>query len=113
MKIGFDVGSTTIKCIVLDEKDEIIFKTYERHFSQITMKTMDLLGRICEEFHDRIEGGETCYLAISGSAGMGRRRHVTSSSYRKFMRLRSQQSEMCREPTASSNWAVRVQRSFS
>lgn len=71
MKIGFDVGSTTIKCVVLDEKDEIIFKTYERHFSQITMKTMDLLGRICEEFHDRIEGGETCYLAISGSAGMG------------------------------------------
>lgn len=71
MKIGFDVGSTTIKCVVLDEKDQIVYQTYERHFSQITMKTMELLGKICEKFQDRIAGGEKCCLAISGSAGMG------------------------------------------
>ena len=71
MKIGFDVGSTTIKCVVLNEQEQIIFKTYERHFSQITAKTMELLGRICREFEEQIRGGEKCYFAISGSAGMG------------------------------------------
>ncbi len=71
MKIGLDVGSTTIKCVVLDENDEIIYKTYERHYSQITNKTMELLRKIKEMFQTRLEHGEACYLAISGSAGMG------------------------------------------
>ena len=71
MKIGFDVGSTTIKCVVLDEKEQIIFETYERHYSQITAKTMELLKRIQEQFKVELDNGEPCCLAISGSAGMG------------------------------------------
>ena len=43
MKIGLDVGSTTIKTIVLDDKDAIIYSAYERHFSQITAKTVEAL----------------------------------------------------------------------
>ena len=35
MKIGLDVGSTTIKCVVLDEQENIIYQSYERHYSQI------------------------------------------------------------------------------
>lgn len=71
MKIGFDVGSTTIKCVVLDENEQIIYQTYERHFSQITLKTMELLKKVQKQFKDRLDAGEICYLAISGSAGMG------------------------------------------
>lgn len=36
MKIGLDVGSTTLKCVVLDEKEKIVYQEYERHFSRIT-----------------------------------------------------------------------------
>ena len=36
LKIGLDVGSTTIKTIVLDDSGKIIYSAYERHFSQIT-----------------------------------------------------------------------------
>lgn len=71
MKIGFDVGSTTIKCVVLDEKEQIIFETYERHYSQITTKTMELLKTIQQRFQSEFSNGEPCCLAISGSAGMG------------------------------------------
>ena len=28
MKIGLDVGSTTIKCVVLDEQENILYKSY-------------------------------------------------------------------------------------
>lgn len=38
MRIGLDIGSTTVKCVVLDEKNELVYKTYERHYSQITQK---------------------------------------------------------------------------
>ena len=34
-RLGLDVGSTTIKCVVLDENDHIVYKDYKRHYSHI------------------------------------------------------------------------------
>ena len=65
MKIGLDVGSTTIKCVVLDDADNLIYSTYERHFSHIVEKSEELLRRVAREHTPRAR------LAISGSAGMG------------------------------------------
>lgn len=67
MKIGLDVGSTTLKCVVLDEKDQIVYKDYQRHFSQITSKTVGMLEDIMKQFPEEKEMS----LCISGSAGMG------------------------------------------
>lgn len=67
IRIGLDVGSTTLKCIVLNEKDEIVFKKYERHFSQITEKASAMLTEIAAALPDEKEVG----LCVSGSAGMG------------------------------------------
>ena len=36
LRIGLDIGSTTIKCVVLDEADKIIYSCYERHLSLTT-----------------------------------------------------------------------------
>ena len=49
MKVGLDVGSTTIKCVVLNDEDKIIYSTYERHFSHILEKSQELLQRVAEE----------------------------------------------------------------
>ncbi len=67
MRIGLDVGSTTLKCVVLDSDDNNIFQSYERHFSQITEKTAVLL----KEIRDKFPNKEDAILTISGSAGMG------------------------------------------
>ena len=67
MKIGLDIGSTTIKCVVLDENDNLIYKTYERHYSHIVEKAAEVLARMDQE----ICKGEEALLSISGSAGMG------------------------------------------
>ena len=67
MRIGLDIGSTTIKCVVLNDYDEIIYTSYERHFSKIVECTIDLLSKIDED----IIKGDKCKLMISGSAGMG------------------------------------------
>ena len=67
MKIGLDVCSTTIKCVVLDEADKIVYSTYERHFSHILEKTEELLRRVADM---HIPGGRAQF-SISGSAGMG------------------------------------------
>ncbi len=67
MRIGLDVGSTTLKCVVLDDFDNIVYKSYKRHFAQITEATLDLLRTIGDE----VTGARDAVVSISGSAGMG------------------------------------------
>ena len=67
MKIGLDVGSTTLKCMVYDGQDQPIYQEYERHFSQIAEKASGMLTRIQEKFPQT----KRASLCVSGSAGMG------------------------------------------
>lgn len=32
MRVGLDIGSTTIKCVVLNDAGQIVYSTYERPF---------------------------------------------------------------------------------
>ena len=65
MRIGLDIGSTTIKCAVLDDNGQLVHSSYERHYSHITEKAAQLLEQLAEN------GIADAQLAISGSAGMG------------------------------------------
>ena len=67
MKIGLDVGSTTIKCVVLDDTNQIVYQSYERHFSQITEKMAELLHKVQTD----VLNGQPAVVSVSGSAGMG------------------------------------------
>ena len=64
--IGIDVGSTTAKIVLIDEKENILFSAYERHFSKVREKCGELLERAGE-----IVGDEKVCFAVSGSAGLG------------------------------------------
>lgn len=65
-RIGFDIGSTTIKAVVMNENGEILYKSYERHKAQIREMA---LAKI-EELKDLLQG-EPFYFALSGSAALG------------------------------------------
>ncbi|MDQ5983207.1 MAG: hypothetical protein RUMPE_00206 [Eubacteriales bacterium SKADARSKE-1] len=67
MKIGLDIGSTTIKCVIINENNEIVYKSYERHYSQIKQKLIDILSKVKKEMPE----SNFSQIAISGSAGMG------------------------------------------
>ncbi len=64
VKIGLDIGSTTIKYVVMNEKNEIVEKDYARHMSLITNKAIEILTFLQQKY-------PICKLSISGSAGMG------------------------------------------
>ncbi len=65
-RMGIDIGSTTIKCVVFDEKNALLYSSYERHKSRICEKMSDLLRTVHAKFP-----GEHMLLSVSGSAGMG------------------------------------------
>ena len=66
LHLGIDVGSTTIKVVLLNDKKEILFTDYKRHLSQIKQKSAEMLESVRP-----YAKGESVTLSISGSAGMG------------------------------------------
>ena len=38
MRLGIDVGSTTVKLILIDENENILYSRYERHMSDVFEK---------------------------------------------------------------------------
>ena len=63
--VGIDIGSTTAKLVIRNDS-EILYEKYERHFSQVRQKTLELL-KGAKEYLD----GHPIRIAISGSAGLG------------------------------------------
>ena len=51
-KIGFDIGSTTIKAVVLDENQQICYKSYERHKAQVRQKALEKIIKTKDTIFD-------------------------------------------------------------
>lgn len=63
--LGIDVGSTTVKTVILDG-GEIIYNKYERHYSKVKETVAEQLKIIRDKYK-----GERFKIAITGSAGLG------------------------------------------
>ena len=50
LNIGMDVGSTTVKLVVMNNKKEILYSEYRRHFSDTKKTIKDLLNEIIDKF---------------------------------------------------------------
>ncbi|MBE6146204.1 MAG: 2-hydroxyglutaryl-CoA dehydratase [Firmicutes bacterium] len=50
LNIGIDVGSTTVKLVVMNNKKEILYNEYRRHYSDTKKTIKDLLTEITEKF---------------------------------------------------------------
>lgn len=65
-RMGLDLGSTTVKGVVLGEDGSLLYSSYRRHYSKISQTAAELLQEVAAQF-----GSEELLLSISGSAGMG------------------------------------------
>lgn len=74
--IGLDIGSTTIKCVVLNEKKDIVYQSYERHQAQVRQMSYDKIRSLQDLLQNH-----SIRIAITGSAGMG----VASSGELSFV----------------------------
>jgi len=73
--IGLDVGSTTVKAVVVDAAtDEILWRDYHRHDTKQPEKVLEFLQR----FESEIEGfdPERARIFVTGSGGSGVSKHI-------------------------------------
>ena len=65
LHLGLDVGSTTVKLVVLNNKFEILFSSYKRHFSDIKSSVKDLVLEAYSRFKN-----EDITIMVTGSGGL-------------------------------------------
>lgn len=65
LHMGIDVGSTTVKVVVLDDSNKIIYSEYRRHFSDIKSTVMDLFNEVSGTLKD-----SEFTVVITGSGGL-------------------------------------------
>ncbi|MDO5759755.1 MAG: acyl-CoA dehydratase activase [Bacteroidota bacterium] len=64
--MGLDVGSTTAKVVLADDKDQILYSSYQRHNADIKGSIKNILSSIKKKF-----GNIETRITLSGSAAMG------------------------------------------
>lgn len=73
LRVGLDIGSTTVKAVVLDQTDAldgVLFSDYRRHHANVRATVAGLLEDIHKELVARDRGDESIRLAITGSGGL-------------------------------------------
>ena len=50
LNVGIDIGSTTVKMVVVDKKNKVLFEAYERHYSDTKKTLIELLNKIINDF---------------------------------------------------------------
>src|SRR5579871_3718604 len=75
LMVGLDVGSTTVKAVVVDPAtDKILWRDYQRHDTKQPEKVLEFLGRMQQE----VDGfqADRSRMFITGSGGNGMARYM-------------------------------------
>ncbi|ERF61282.1 2-hydroxyglutaryl-CoA dehydratase, D-component [Treponema socranskii subsp. socranskii VPI DR56BR1116 = ATCC 35536] len=72
IRIGIDVGSTTVKIAVLDDDDTLIYSDYERHRADIRSTIISVVNKALDFLEKNIAGGaeRAVTVKVTGSGGL-------------------------------------------
>ncbi len=65
LRIGLDIGSTTVKVVVLDEDHKLLFSAYQRHLAEARSTAAILMNQVREQF-----GPRDAHLCVTGSGSI-------------------------------------------
>ena len=72
VRMGIDVGSTTVKVVALDDNDAFLFEAYERHRADIRNTIITVVGRALDRLEALLpeKDRRTVSLRVTGSGGL-------------------------------------------
>ncbi len=72
IRIGIDVGSTTVKVAILDDNDKLIYGDYQRHRADIRSTIINVVTKALDTVEKQVEGGSErgVSVKVTGSGGL-------------------------------------------
>ena len=71
LNIGVDIGSTTVKMVVVDKMKNALFTAYERHYSDTKKTLSELLDKVTDKFKNN-----KFTLVFTGSGAISLSNHL-------------------------------------
>ncbi|MDR2016814.1 MAG: 2-hydroxyacyl-CoA dehydratase [Burkholderiales bacterium] len=68
LRIGIDIGSTTVKIVAVDHEQRLLYKTYTRHLSEVRRTVADGMAQLRQG--DLFPDDTPATLVITGSGGL-------------------------------------------
>ncbi|MDR2709944.1 MAG: 2-hydroxyglutaryl-CoA dehydratase, partial [Burkholderiales bacterium] len=68
LRIGIDIGSTTVKVVVVDHEQRLLYKTYTRHLSEVRRAVADNMAQLRQS--GVLADDTPVALTITGSGGL-------------------------------------------
>ncbi len=106
LHIGLDVGSTTVKIAILDERDNLVFSHYQRHFSDVQHTVSNLL----QKMYLHLKNSEVT-MNVTAPAALPHRNKLACPSFRKLSLAVKLFSVLYLRPTWRSSWEEKMPRS--
>lgn len=71
IRMGIDVGSTTVKVVALDENDKLLYGDYERHRADIRNTIISVVNKCFDELEKNLPAGSSQPISVkvTGSGG--------------------------------------------
>ena len=82
LHVGLDVGSTTVKIVVMNENLETIYNDYQRHFSDTKNTVCNVLESLAQMYPD-----SNFTVALTGSGAMSAAKFLDLPFILNFSRL--------------------------
>lgn len=76
LHVGLDIGSTTVKIVILDKDLNIIYSNYERHFSDTKTTLYNVLTKLVKDYPN-----SSFTMSLTGSGRSCSRRSRSPWSY--------------------------------
>ena len=72
LRIGIDIGSTTVKVAVLDDDDKLIYGDYQRHRADIRNTIITVVNKALDFLEKELAFGaeQTVTVKVTGSGGL-------------------------------------------
>jgi len=71
LNVGIDIGSTTVKIVAMNYLEEIVYSSYQRHFSD----TKNTILKLLKEFYKKLDNLNV-NVTITGSGGISLAKHL-------------------------------------
>ncbi len=88
--LGIDIGSTTVKIAILDEKQQLVFSDYERHYANI----QETLASLTQKARMQL-GDLTAAPVITGSGGLTLANHMGIPFVQEVIAVSSSLQHLC------------------
>ncbi len=104
--VGLDVGSTTVKVVVLNSQGDLLYSKYKRHYADIRKTVSDIIAQAYQHFSEY-----HITIMTTGSGGLSISKWLDIGFIQEVVACAKTVEKVIQERMWRSSWVVKMRKS--